>query len=334
LLFEKKFSRWHSGKNFPNSHKNRKEIVMRIAVMGIGGIGGYYGGKLALAYAGSGKHEIIFIARGEHLAAIRKNGLRLITPEGEYQAVPTLATDHPKEAGLLDLVLFCVKSYSLEEAARVIAGSVRRGSVILPLLNGVDITERLKTLLPGCAVLNGCVYIGASIEGPGVVQHKGGTGQLIFGPDPKEDVEKYRDIEALLKGAGIPAELVKDAVLPLWTKYIFIDPLASLTARLGKSFGAILENEGEREMLADLMKEVESIARVKGVNFPDDIVRVTLQKAAGFPYATKTSFQLDYEKGRQTEMDIFASYIIKAGKELGIATPLHERVYGELLKKQ
>jgi 2-dehydropantoate 2-reductase len=307
---------------------------MRIAVLGIGGIGGYYGGKLALAYAGSGRHEIIFIARGDHLSAIRKTGLRLITPGGEYNTVPTVATDDPKEAGLLDLVLFCVKSYGLDDAARMIAGSVHKGSVILPLLNGVNIAERLKTFLPECAVLNGCVYIGASIEGPGVVQHKGGTGQLIFGPDRNEDVEKFRDIETLLKEAGIPAELTKDVAVPVWTKYIFIDPLAGVTALLGKSFGAILENEGDREMLAGLMKEVENVARAKGVNFPEDIVKVSLQKAAGFPYATKTSFQLDYEKGRQTELDIFAGYIVKAGKELGIATPIHEKIYGDLLKKK
>lgn len=307
---------------------------MRIAVVGIGGIGGYYGGKLAMAYAGSGSHDIVFIARGEHLAAIRKNGLSLITPDGEYNAVPTLATDNPKDAGPLDLVLFCVKSYGLQDAARMIAGSVHKGSVILPLLNGVSITETLKTFLPECTVLNGCVYIGASIEGPGVVQHKGGTGLLIFGPDRNEDVEKFRGIETLLKEAGIPVELAKDAAVPVWTKYIFIDPLAVLTALLGKTFGAILESEEDREMLAGLMTEVENVARAKGVNFPKDIVKATLQKAAGFPYATKTSFQLDYEKGRQTELDIFAGYIVKAGKELGIATPLHERIYKELLSKQ
>jgi len=307
---------------------------MRIAVVGIGGVGGYYGGKLALAYAGSRKHEIVFIARGEHLEAIRRNGLRLITPDGEYTAVPNVATDNPEEAGILDLVLFCVKSYGLEDAARSLAGSVSKGSVILPLLNGVDITERLKALLPDCDVLNGCVYIGASIEAPGVVQHKGGSGQLIFGPDRSDDVEKFRYIEGLLKEAGIPAELATDAVLPVWTKYIFIDPLASLTARLGKTFGAILENEGERELLAGLMREVESVARAKGVNFPADIVNLTIQKAAGFPYATRTSFQLDYEKGRQTEIDIFAGYIVKAGKESGIATPLHERIYRELIGRK
>ncbi len=307
---------------------------MRIAVLGIGGIGGYYGGKLALAYAGSGRHEIIFIARGEHLTAIKKNGLRLKSPEGEWTAVPTLATDRAEDIGSLDLVLFCVKSYGLEDAARMIAGKVHRGTVILPLLNGVDIAERLRAFLPECTVLNGCVYIGASIEGPGVVHHKGGTGQLIFGPDRNEDVEKFRSIETLLKEAGIPAELVKDAAVPVWTKYIFIDPLAGLTALLGKSFGAILENGEDRERLAGLMKEVESVARAKGVNFPEDIVKVTLQKAAAFPYATKTSFQLDYEKGRQTELDIFAGYIVKAGKELGVAIPLHEKVYGKLLKKK
>ncbi len=307
---------------------------MRIAIIGLGGVGGYYGGKLAMAYAGKGTHDIIFVARGEHLAAIRKSGLRLITPEGEYTAVPTIATDRPDDVGSLDLVLFCVKSYGLDDSARKIAGNLHKDTVVLPLLNGVNITERLRALLPGRIVLNGCVYIGSSIIAPGVVKQAGGSCQLIFGPDRNDEIGKFRPIESLLKQAGIKAELTENIAVHIWTKYIFVEPLAGLTSLTGKTFGAILESAGDREMLAGLMKEIEQIARAKGVNLAGDIVAASVQKAAAFPYATTTSMKLDYEKGRPTEKDIFMEYIVKAGKELGIPVPLHERVSKELAKKK
>jgi len=308
---------------------------MRIAVVGIGGVGGYYGGKLALAYAGKGEHDVIFIARGEHLQAIREKGLCLMTPEGErLTVVPTLATDRPDEIGTLDFVLFCTKSYGLEEAARMIAGNVHDGTVVLPLLNGVNITERLRKVFPGCTVLNGCVYIGSSIEGPGVVHHKGGTGQLFFGPDRNEDVEKFRYLEGLLRGAGIKADLVEDVAVQLWTKYIFVSPFAGITSLRGKTFGAVLENDEDRKMLQGLMAEIEAVAKAKGVRLPADIVEESLRKGASFPYATKTSMQLDYEKGRPTEIDIFMEYVMSAGRELGIATPINEKVYRGLIEKR
>lgn len=308
---------------------------MRIAVVGIGGVGGFYGGKLALAYAGKREHDVIFIARGEHLQAIRKKGLCLITPKGEtLTVVPTLATDRSEEVGTLDLVLFCTKSYGLEESARMIAGNVHDGTVVLPLLNGVNITERLRKVLPGCTVLNGCVYIGSSIEGPGVVHHKGGTGQLFFGPDRKEDVEKFRYLEDLLRGAGIEADLVEDVAVQVWTKYIFVSPFAGITSLRGKTFGAVLENGEDRKMLQGLMAEIEAVAKAKGVHLPADIVEESLRKGASFPYATKTSMQLDYEKGRPTEIDIFMEYIMNAGRELGIATPIHEEVYRGLMERR
>jgi 2-dehydropantoate 2-reductase len=306
---------------------------MKVAVIGIGGIGGYYGGKMAAKYAGAGEHQIMFIARGEHLKEIQKQGLRLTTAEGDLTAVPVLATDNPRDAGLFDLALVCVKSYGLEEAARQIKDNLHSETVIIPLLNGVNIAERLKTILPKGRILSGCVYISARIESPGIVRQVGGSCQLIFGPDQANDVEKYRPIEAFLQAAGIKAELVGQIALPLWTKYIFIDPLAGLTSMLGKPFGAILDNRIDRTMLEGLMKEVELVARAQGVPFPDDIVQVTMAKAASFPATTKTSMLLDLEKGRPTELDIFMGYMVAAGKKRGIPAPLHEKVYSELLKK-
>jgi 2-dehydropantoate 2-reductase len=306
---------------------------MKVAVIGIGGIGGYYGGKLAAIYAGAPEHQLVFIARGEHLKAIRKQGLRLMTVEGDLTAIPALATDNPRDAGLFDLVLVCVKSYGLEEAARQIKDNLHDETVVIPLLNGVNIAERLKAILPKGRILSGCVYISTRIESPGVVRQVGGSCQLIFGPDQANDLETYRPIEAFLHEAGIKAELVGQIALPLWTKYIFIDPLAGITSMLGKPFGAILDNPIDRTMLEGLMKEVKLVAQVQGVPFPEDIVEATMAKAASFPATTKTSMLLDIEKGNPAELDIFMGYMVVTGKKLGIPVPLHEKVYSELLKK-
>jgi 2-dehydropantoate 2-reductase len=306
---------------------------MRIGIIGIGGIGGFYGGKLAMKYAGTGEHEIIFYARGAHLAAIRKDGLKLVTVDGEYTIKPTLATDNPAEMGLLDLAIFCTKSYGLEEAAKAVAGNLHDDSVVLPLLNGVDISERLRAVLPKGTVLYGGVFVSSAIQAPGLVKQVAGTGQLFFGPASKADAEKFRPVEALLQGAGIKAELSADALLPLWTKFIFIGPMAGVTSMTGKTFGEILASGETRAMVEGMMREIEAVARKKGVNFPADIVQSSLGKAAAFAPATKTSLQLDYERGNRTELDIFIAYVVKAGKELGIPVPLHEKVYGELKKK-
>mgnify|MGYP003807576371 FL=1 len=306
---------------------------MRIGIIGIGGVGGYYGGKLALKYSGRSKHEVIFFARGAHLEAIRRDGLRLVTAEGEYIVRPMQATDNPGEMGPLDLAIFCTKSYGLEDAARAIAGNLSDDSVVLPLLNGVDITDRLRAVLPRGTVLYGGVFISSAIQGPGVVRQMGGTGQLFFGPADPADVEKFRPIEALLQGAGIKAELSADALLPLWTKYIFIGPMAGVTSLTGKPFGEVLADAADRALVEGLMKEIEAVARKKGVHFPPDIVQASLGKAAAFAPTTKTSMQLDYERGNRTELDIFTAYMVKAGKELGIPVPLHKKVYAELLQR-
>jgi len=306
---------------------------MRIGIIGIGGVGGYYGGKLALKYSGRSKHEVIFFARGAHLEAIRRDELRLVTAEGEYIVRPMQATDNPGEMGPLDLAIFCTKSYGLEDAARAIAGNLSDDSVVLPLLNGVDITDRLRAVLPRGTVLYGGVFISSAIQGPGVVRQMGGTGQLFFGPADPADVEKFRPIEALLQGAGIKAELSADALLPLWTKYIFIGPMAGVTSLTGKPFGEVLADAADRALVEGLMKEIEAVARKKGVHFPPDIVQASLGKAAAFAPTTKTSMQLDYERGNRTELDIFTAYMVKAGKELGIPVPLHKKVYAELLQR-
>ena len=305
---------------------------MRIGIVGIGGVGGYYGGKLAMAYAGKGMHEVIFIARGETLKAIRENGLRLLSTEGDFTITPTLSSYDPAEIGPLDLVIFTMKSYGLDSAARMLAENVRPNTVILPLLNGVNVAQRLRKLFPGSTVLNGCVYISSHIKSPGVIEDKVRRNQLVFGPDKNEDMEQYRSLEKLLQEAGINAKLVENVAVAIWTKYIFVETLAGITSLEDKTAGAVLEKEESRAMLREMIQEVEKIARAQGVDLPGDIIDSTMKKIASIPYETTTSMQLDHRRGNPLELDTFSGYIVQAGKDLGIKTPLHEQVYKELTK--
>jgi len=302
---------------------------MKIAVVGIGGMGGFFGGKLALKYAGRSEHRVVFIARGKHLAAIRGGGLLLKTVEGDHKIVPDLATDNAIEAGACDLVLFCVKEYDLEEAAAGLFPLLHKKTAVLPIQNGVDIAERLRSILPRGVVLSGCVYISTFIEAPGVVRQVGGTCQLIFGPDDGQ-AETYRPLEGFLKAAGIKAELSSEIAVPLWTKYLFVSPMAGVTSLLKKSFGDVMADEKGRGMVRGLMEEIAALARAKGVRLPLDGVESGLATIARFPYATKSSMQLDFEKGRRTEVELFIGYAVRAGRALAVPTPFHDALYAAL----
>jgi 2-dehydropantoate 2-reductase len=306
--------------------------MMKIAVVGLGGVGGYFGGKIARKYAGSPEHAVVFIARGEHLAAIRRGGLLLKAVEGAFSVRPDLATESPAEAGPCDLVLFCVKEYDLEPTAAGIAPLLHENTVVLPVLNGVDIAERLRSIIPRGVVLSGCVYISAFIEAPGVVRQAGGTCQLVFGPDTGKP-DRYRPLEALLKEAGIKAELSNDIAVPLWTKYLFVSPMAGVTSLTGLCFGDVMADGKGRAMVRGLMAEIECLARVKGIALPADSVERGIATVERFPPATKSSMQLDFAKGGRTELDLFIGFAVRAGRALGVPMPLHAELYDALMGK-
>lgn len=305
---------------------------MKIAVLGIGGVGGYYGAKLASAYASSEEHKIFFIVRGDHLKAIQEKGLTLITPTESFTTTPSVATENPEELGPLDLVLVCVKGYGLEDAVRLISPNIHADSIVIPLLNGVDNAERIKKVLKRGIIMNGCVYISSHIERPGVIEQTGGSCKLLFGPENGLS-GGYRNIENLMKHAGIDAVLSEHIAVDVWTKYIFIGPMAGFSSVLQLPLGAIMEDEKNRAMLEGLMKEVATIAAAQGIDLPGTIVSSSLAMTNNFPYDTKTSMQLDREKGRLMEVDTFIGYIVERGKFLGIETPLHEKILSVLTEK-
>jgi 2-dehydropantoate 2-reductase len=305
---------------------------MRVAVVGVGGVGGYFGGKLAGKYAGTPEHSVAFIARGAHLAAIRREGLLLRTVDGECRVRPDIATDSPAEAGPCDLVLFSVKEYDLEAAAAEITPLLHAGTALLPVLNGVDIAERLRSIVPRGVVLSGLVYISAFVEAPGVVRQIGGSCQLVFGPDDGNS-DAYRPLEGFLKGAGIKAELSNDIAVPLWTKYLFVSPMAGVTSLKRLNFGDVMADAEGRAMVRGLMAEVERLARAKGINLPPDSVKRGVATVERFPPATKSSLQLDIERGKRNELELFIGFAVRAGRALGIPMPLHGELYAALVGK-
>ncbi|MGD8771365.1 MAG: 2-dehydropantoate 2-reductase, partial [Desulfobacterales bacterium] len=209
--------------------------------------------------------------------------------------------------------------------AKLFKNCVNEQTVAITVLNGVNNAERLKRVLPDAQILNGCVYISAFIREAGIVCQAGGTCKFYFGSDT--DNEKYIKIEQFLKDAGITAEYRKDIKEIVWEKYLFVSPLASATSFYQKTFGEIMEDSESKNLLQGLLKEIESIAKFQKVNLPNDIFQKSLDKITLFPYETKSSLQMDFERKKNTELDIFAGYIVEYAREHGIDVPLHEKVY-------
>ena len=301
---------------------------MRIAIVGLGGIGGYFGGRLALHYSPGGEHEVIFVCRGEHLQAIRPHGLKVEAQDGDFVAVPSGATDAPDSIDPVDVAFYCVKGYDLASAARSMVPATTSETVSIPLGNGVDNDEVLRRTLGAGRALNGCVYISSHIEAPGFVQQTGGARKLLFGA--YGDIESFRGIETLLKSAGMDATLTPDIQRAVWQKFVFIDASCGVTSLHKASVGEVLADESMKTQLRTLMQEVVDLARTRGVTLADTAVDDALATAGSFPPATKTSMQLDFERGNRTELEVMLGFVVRTAREAGIVTPAHDEVYAAL----
>ncbi|HDQ03437.1 MAG TPA: 2-dehydropantoate 2-reductase [Deltaproteobacteria bacterium] len=303
---------------------------MRIGIIGIGGVGGYFGGKLAREYGQSGQHEIIFIARGEHFKTIQQKGLQLFTREGDYVAKPAFVTDDSSEAGVFDLILFCTKSYALENAAGSFKENVCDKTVVIPLLNGVNSAQRLRAIMPQADIVSGSVYIISHLEKPGIIKQEGGACRLTFGTDDYKSAQKYSYILDILLNGKINAVLTDKISETLWNKFLLMCPVGSLTAATGKTYGQIWEDPVMRKKARNMMLEVVAVARARNINLEIASVEKAMKMIPSFGYNSKTSMQMDKEKGRQTEIDALTAYLCRAGKESGVPTPLHDEIYQRL----
>lgn len=307
---------------------------MNIAFIGIGGVGGYFGGKMSQILNDSELDiSLYYIARGQHLTKIRENGLILKTNDcGEFTCIPTLATDDFNELPILDVCFLCVKQYDLEEALKNLSDKISENTQIIPLLNGVDIYHRIRKVLKKGIVFPSCVYVGTHIEAPGIVSQNGGSCTIIFGKDPENPEVNPEKICEIMKKTNIKYEWTINNVEEIWSKYMFIAAYGLVTASENKTLGQILEDKKASEKVINIMNEIYSISKAEKVDLPEDIVEKSYEKAKNFSYGTKTSFQRDYEiKGKPNEKELFGQAIINLGKKHNIDTVTTEMVYKQLV---
>lgn len=303
---------------------------MNIAVVGIGGVGGYFGGKLTRLREVDPSVNIVFIARNQHLTEIQANGLLLDTEEGKTVCVPTRATDAISELPVLDYCLICVKGYDLEKVLYQLKDKITASTVVLPLLNGFDIYDRVRRVIKTGYLHPACVYIGTHIEKPGVVRQRGGTCTIILGKDPAREAENTTLLK-LLDLAKIRYVWQPDPFPDIWGKYIFIAPFGLVTAKFDLSIGEVLKSEKPLSIAKGIMGEVAALAKRKGISLPVNIVEDTIAKASKFLFETRTSFQRDFRlKDKPDERDLFGGSIIRMGKEFGVPTPVTEEIYASL----
>jgi 2-dehydropantoate 2-reductase len=303
-----------------------------ILILGLGAVGGYYGGKLAAHYEGSPDHRIIFFARGANKTAIESGGLRVITPAGEFFAHPSLVTDRPESIGKVDLILCCLKSYDLEEGVRAVAPCIQSGTIILPLLNGIDARERTQGLFPEANVWEGCVYIIASKVAPGSVEETGTFNRLLFGlPDGR--MEGPGRVQTIFRNAGIRAAASTQILRDVWEKFLFISPFATLTSYLDGTIATIRNDPENKRVLWSLIEELKKITDAKGLGFTDSMVQTTFDKLMALPDAATSSMENDFKKGGRTELHALTVRVTEIGRQTGIPTPQYDRMLASLQQR-
>jgi 2-dehydropantoate 2-reductase len=307
---------------------------LNVCVVGVGGVGGYFGGKLAHTFSSNPDSpvNIFFVARGKHLEAIKKNGLVLKSPEfGTMICRPTLATERINTLPEIDIFLICVKGYDLLDVATSMRNQVKEKTVILPPLNGADIQERLRNQIETGIILPACVYFSAHIEEPGVVVHVGKPGKIVFGRDQDHPDYIPHEIFKIFEKSSIDYEWKDDANPAIWEKYIFIASFSLISARYHRTLGEILEEPSLKEEVIGIMNEIYSIALKRNIRLSDGIVDLSLKKAMMFPPDTQTSLQRDiHQKKGRSELELFGGTIMDLGKKLGIPTPTTKKIYREL----
>ena len=295
---------------------------MRIAVMGAGGIGGYFGTRLAL-----GGSDVAFIARGAHLAAIRANGLRVESPLGDLRLAKPRASDDPAGLGPVDVVLFGVKLWDTEIAARTVLPLLGPDTAVVSFQNGVQKDDVLKRVLGERAILGGVAYIAATIARPGVIRHTGTMQKLVFG---EYGGARSARTEALLdacRRAGIDAEISADIRRAIWEKFVFLVGLSGTTATMRKPIGPIRSNPQTRAFLLDAMREVVAVGRAQGVPLAEDFAEKQLGFCDTLPTDMTSSMHRDLERGARLEVRWLSGDVVERGKTTGVATPVNRAIY-------
>ncbi|HKA86832.1 MAG TPA: 2-dehydropantoate 2-reductase [Haliangiales bacterium] len=290
---------------------------MHIAIVGAGGVGGYFGGRLAAAGA-----RVSFVARGAHLAALRTRGLTLKSPRGDAHVARVDATDDPAAIGRVDVVLYAVKLYDAEAALPALAPLVGADTVVIPFQNGVDAVDLVTRAVGREHTAGGTCYVAAVIDEPGVIRHTA-MDQLIFGElDGTRSPRLERFLDAC-RPAGFQATLSADILVDIWTKFVRLSVFSGMTAATRSPIGVIARDPELLAIAIEAVRETTAVARAQGVKVPETIAEAAGNAFAALPPQSKSSMLEDLERGRRLELPWLSGAVVRIGREVGVPTPTH-----------
>ncbi|MEU3367829.1 2-dehydropantoate 2-reductase [Streptomyces pseudogriseolus] len=294
---------------------------MRIAIVGAGGVGGYFGARLAAA-----DHEVTFVARGRHLEAVRRSGLLVRSPLGDVRTSPGAVVESVADVDGADLVVVAVKLWDTEDVARQLAASKLAGTPVLSLQNGVHKDTVLARHLPAASLLGGACFISAFIEEPGVVRHNGTLQRMVFGARRLEQEPVARQLLQACAEAGIDADVSEDVDRVIWEKYVFLVGHSATTTAVRRPIGVVRSDARTRTLLRDVMAEVVAVARASGIALPEDFADRQLAFCDTLPADMTSSMHNDLEHGHRLELPWLSGGVADLADGLGVPAPRNRTV--------
>lgn len=303
---------------------------MRIAIFGTGGVGGYFGGRLAQV-----GEEVAFIARGEHLRALQRDGLRVESIAGDFTIAPVQATDDPATIGPVDVALVAVKAWQLPEAAEAMRPLVGPETVVVPLLNGVEAPARLAAVYGEERVAGGLCSLITSIAAPGVIRHEGAPPRIVFGSlDGQPDARLEALLDALSRAQGVTAELAGDIEAEMWRKFLMITTFSGVGAVTRAPVGVMRSLPETRALLQQSLREIYGVALARDVALTPEAMAAAMAFMDALPPTATASMQRDILDGRPSELEAQNGAVVRLGAEAGVETPLNRFIYASLLPQE
>jgi 2-dehydropantoate 2-reductase len=302
---------------------------MRIAVFGTGGVGGYFGGRLAQV-----GEEVIFIARGKHMKTIQQNGLLVDSIKGDFVIQPAITTDNPNQVGNVDVILVAVKAWQVPEVAQAMLPMVGAQTLVVPLGNGVDAPQQLSLVLGEEHVLGGLCQISSFIAEPGHIKHVAIEPYVAFGELDGRRSERVEKLRQAFERAEVKVEVPANIQSAMWRKFVFITSISGVNAITRAPVGVLRSLPPSRQMLENALNEVTHVARAHGIALPEDIAATTLAFIDGFPEGTVASMARDIIEGRPSELEAQNGAVVRLGGEVNVPTPTHAMIYASLLPQE
>jgi len=303
--------------------------MKHLAILGLGGVGGYLGGMLARHFEKDPAIKISFICRGEHLHKILIDGLHVKTPSLDFKTKPTYATDQPESLSPIDYVFCCCKTYDLETALRSIQNCVHQHTIFIPLLNGVDSYDHIKRIYPDNPVWNACIYIVSRKIAPAEILVSGIEPKLFFGSELVETSE-LQAFTNLMRSATVPIIHTNEIVKAMWEKYFFISPVASLTSWLNLTIGEFRVVPNHMKTILQLISELKSLAVKLQIPFDSNIEKIVIDRVNFLPPETTSSMHSDFIKNSKTELESLTGFVVRQAIAHQIVVPVYEKIYSDL----